>query len=430
MKSIDRSFRASAFIGYALLAFALAGFVQYLFYFHPVAFTTIIAEDSWGENATAVCFFLAAVLLFGLSFFETTRLRKAASIVIGGAILMIAAEEISWGQRILGLGTPYPLQEHNLQGELNLHNLAVVSSLKWGLHFIASLLIAGYLVFSASILLFIPRLGDRLAQYGVPLIPIQLIPMFLLAPYFFRIYPVAKSDEVGELFLGLAVLVWAVDRFLTAMPSDRNLPASRLLTLPITLGIVALLTVALTSVSSPSLTSRLNMMASRDYPKFGMYAQADVLFSYIYAHPRRIKRGTKMNNVKVLLESGRQGEAKQMLVTMATDLESNVATENLDSWHYRELGVVYSLLSNTERAEANFDIAIKIDQERLSLSKNEGQKSAAVFSMSETLVARGDSKSAIELIKTAFASTDSPRLRYRYSLRLEKLDATQQEDGQ
>jgi hypothetical protein len=37
--------------------------------------------------------------------------------------LVVAGEEISWGQRLFGLFPPDVFQEHNDQQELNLHNL-------------------------------------------------------------------------------------------------------------------------------------------------------------------------------------------------------------------------------------------------------------------------------------------------------------------
>ncbi len=37
-------------------------------------------------------------------------------------------EEVSWGQRILGIETPEYIAKHNKQGEFNLHNLYVLSS--------------------------------------------------------------------------------------------------------------------------------------------------------------------------------------------------------------------------------------------------------------------------------------------------------------
>ena len=45
--------------------------------------------------------------------------------VLAWALLMFVfmGEEISWGQRILGFGTPEVLMEINHQQEFNLHNI-------------------------------------------------------------------------------------------------------------------------------------------------------------------------------------------------------------------------------------------------------------------------------------------------------------------
>lgn len=54
--------------------------------------------------------------------------RALAAIHVAAAIgsLFIAGEEVSWGQRVLGFGTPDELAEINDQGETNLHNIGIV----------------------------------------------------------------------------------------------------------------------------------------------------------------------------------------------------------------------------------------------------------------------------------------------------------------
>jgi hypothetical protein len=46
-----------------------------------------------------------------------------AAVALGGLLFVAAGEEISWGQRLLGIETPSVLVDGNRQDELNLHNV-------------------------------------------------------------------------------------------------------------------------------------------------------------------------------------------------------------------------------------------------------------------------------------------------------------------
>lgn len=77
----------------------------------------------------------AALLVAGGAFvLLAARLRGsgrpiavAVALVAAIAILIVAGEEISWGQRIFGWMTPAALLAENAQGETNLHNLYVAT---------------------------------------------------------------------------------------------------------------------------------------------------------------------------------------------------------------------------------------------------------------------------------------------------------------
>lgn len=81
------------------------------------------AEDGPIEQATAYLFLLAAIVAFGVLLQTTARSRRImpAWLILGFAICF--AEEISWGQRVLGFETPAPIKRFNIQQETNFHNL-------------------------------------------------------------------------------------------------------------------------------------------------------------------------------------------------------------------------------------------------------------------------------------------------------------------
>lgn len=75
---------------------------------------------------------LGLLLCAGLCFLRMMeRERRPASFrwlaaLFGAAFLFGAGEEISWGQRLLGLETPEWMARHSRQPEINLHNLVVL----------------------------------------------------------------------------------------------------------------------------------------------------------------------------------------------------------------------------------------------------------------------------------------------------------------
>jgi len=91
----------------------------------PVEFSTVLArEDGVVEYATAILLFAAGCVLAALA----ARLaghRRWLLVLYAAAFVFAAGEEISWGQRILGIESPEFFLENNRQDEITLHNLMV-----------------------------------------------------------------------------------------------------------------------------------------------------------------------------------------------------------------------------------------------------------------------------------------------------------------
>lgn len=91
------------------------------------AFSALALEDGVVENLTAALLLVAAAVLGGRAVGARRRQARSAAALFAVAALacvVLGMEEISWGQRILGFGTPEALSEANTQGEANLHNVA------------------------------------------------------------------------------------------------------------------------------------------------------------------------------------------------------------------------------------------------------------------------------------------------------------------
>jgi hypothetical protein len=98
---------------------------------------TLVREDDVVEWSGAIALFLGSILL--LVSFLAARRRRPAGMTAGGVwvllmssgvLFFLGGEEISWGQRLFGWGTPAALRSANAQDETNLHNLGVFQGTK------------------------------------------------------------------------------------------------------------------------------------------------------------------------------------------------------------------------------------------------------------------------------------------------------------
>lgn len=121
-------FKAIAFV---LPLFIISGFL-YLRYFKYEFYDFLISEDSIFEYFQAIAYFSTGVIYMLIAFKctgETVRLQRILFITAGLGALIIAMEEISWGQRLFGINTPEWFQKHNIQNELSIHNLKPVQKI-------------------------------------------------------------------------------------------------------------------------------------------------------------------------------------------------------------------------------------------------------------------------------------------------------------
>ena len=121
----------------------------------------------------------------------------------GVVFLLVALEEISWGQRIVGLDTPDFLISRNLQKETNLHNLD-----SEGINRLFAALVFVVGVALPSLVLLNKSLNSLVRRFGVPLPPRDLVVPFSLAFAFTVPGRVASAPE-AEALIGLTLLWFA-----------------------------------------------------------------------------------------------------------------------------------------------------------------------------------------------------------------------------
>lgn len=126
------------------LVFPLFWIVSWICARHaPSFFIDLAREDSWIENTQMLVLVVAIVMsgcvarkLYG----ENLKLLAVLYALFAVVLFFLVGEEISWGQRILGISTPRWFMSHNKQHQLTVHNLWSVqrnlARVRWGVPFL------------------------------------------------------------------------------------------------------------------------------------------------------------------------------------------------------------------------------------------------------------------------------------------------------
>jgi hypothetical protein len=171
-----------------------------------------VREDGIVEWLTVVAYIGTAVL----SFMMAATLRKSGQsywflIGLGLFALFVAGEEVSWGQRLFGFGTPQALSQVNYQDELNLHNTIPVllgtSSRK-----IYTFLVIGYGMILPLLSHWKP-VNAFFRRYNIIVPPLSMLPLFLvIAPMGWFDKPSGREEEWAEMLFGFGFWITAIIR--------------------------------------------------------------------------------------------------------------------------------------------------------------------------------------------------------------------------
>ncbi|WP_299656590.1 hypothetical protein [uncultured Jannaschia sp.] len=270
-----------------LVAIALTG-VLLTEYFLPISYVHLISEDRIGEYSTSVAFATAGV------FFLTAGSRSAGVnrlflIFMSIFSLFIAGEEISWGQRIIGIDTPEVVRQINKQGELTIHNIGPLQKLNF--HVAAGILLQVLMLVSV----FRDLLSKRFAWIGDLSLPaLSIWPTTIVVSMILIARPMVKGDEIAEALLSFIVLFWALHtafefKVVKMSGYSRELMAMAILSMVVISGMF------LSNAFGRDMGWRYNIAASRDYPERGMMEQSRILFEHIMSDPELIRPDTVEN---------------------------------------------------------------------------------------------------------------------------------------
>ena len=195
---------------YTLCVVWLAATYSMAFFIDPELLRQLALEDGPIENVGALGFFLASVV-FLLLFFKDPRgnqcfglatKRNIFYLLLAALFLFAAGEEISWGQRIIGLDTPESLRALNMQSEINLHNLSLFHgrdaegerktgiALMLSMNMLFTLFWLTYCVAFPVAIALSARLRETIDRWNLPSFGISVGSLFLLN------YAFSKASEV------------------------------------------------------------------------------------------------------------------------------------------------------------------------------------------------------------------------------------------
>lgn len=97
---------------------------------NPEFAAILVRKENWPYYRPAIfvkcAFELVGMVAFIITAIRYTRKRQWLAVVLAGlaaiVLFLMAGEELSWGQRIFGWGTPNHIAAWNEQGETNFHN--------------------------------------------------------------------------------------------------------------------------------------------------------------------------------------------------------------------------------------------------------------------------------------------------------------------
>jgi len=197
----------------------IAGFSA-LSVLNPDAYYHHVQEDQPLEWATFWAFMAAGVLFIRAAILQREKRQLPWFFAgLGAFCILVAMEEISWGQRVLGYTPPLYFLENNYQQELNLHNVVPTSLRKQLLG--AILVLYGVLL---PLLERIPAGNELLKKLRITAPPAGLAPIFLVLVGLLIIYPISYTGELIEACMALAFLFSAIAAS-DSMGDDSNEPS-------------------------------------------------------------------------------------------------------------------------------------------------------------------------------------------------------------
>ncbi len=348
-RGVSRKLWIALFV--ALLGVLYVAGWWYLYETDPVRYAMWLNEDGLAEYGTAVSFLIAAAATAWMALRGRGRTLRIVSAVCALGLFGLGMEEVSWGQRLLGLETPEALRQVNLQQEITLHNVLSGGALRW----IIIVTVLTWLALSAWVARD-PVRHERYQRWGLPLAEASTAGLFIVVVVGLWWYPLVKLTEGYEFLLGLAVMIWAIERSLRHTVREHHRPTLRVAALGAALLLMAGSATVLTIKRPIWYGEVLDIVTTRGYTPQGKHAHALEIYEYIETTPKNMKVNTRLDHAATLAALGRSAEAQDLL-RRSLPYYQELAEKDPSPTNLRLLGRCYRQLGMTAEAAAIFERA-------------------------------------------------------------------------
>ena len=404
----------------------VASYLILALYF-PKLYLLATYEDLVGEWLQ-FWLFVAATFSFSRLVLRPSRFRLFFAVLALGCFY-VTMEEISWGQRILNLATPEFFQKHNIQKEMNLHNLLTGPVATLTKDLITYSLSAALALYGVLYPLAVTRQwgGSRpLVKVGIAPPPLFLWPFFacgsLLELGVFNF----NETEVAEMLIAAALAIMGIyylrlSRYDTKLDSLLTSPNPQNVRLAVPVCclflLAAVLSVVTTAVSYASehnsvridnrLSNGIEKFAGR-YKRYGHWQAAAGL--YLHIHDSEPHRNSILRKLSECYRSMGDDDKFQHYIGKALSNDLARYPENPDSIALNQsLARTYRQLDQQDKAQYHLEKALRLG---LAWVRKKPKSAKAAYWLGRTYKLRGEKSSAAAQFERAYHLEPSS-LKYR-----------------
>lgn len=182
----------------------------YLYVNDPCLLEIISEEDGILETTTAIFYFVAFLILIYI--FNKKSSKNLWYLIFAITFLVIAGEEISWGQRLLGFSSTELFKTINVQREFSFHNIKGIHENIRGVAVFVIVIICGVVPITGK---FMNCMRNFYRRIKLPICPLWLLSVFIMG-IAFMVFPrlllhkiIFEMDEIGEFYLAIGFLIFS-----------------------------------------------------------------------------------------------------------------------------------------------------------------------------------------------------------------------------
>tara|TARA_B100001057_G_scaffold235864_1_gene236133 strand:- start:699 stop:1346 length:648 start_codon:yes stop_codon:yes gene_type:complete len=181
--------------------------VNFLFTDYKNLYLYLIKEDGIIEYSTAFFLLFSSIYLIYIFNNNNNNQNNFGLLLFSIAFFFGFGEEISWGQRIFDMESPFFFTENNLQNETNIHNLMIngIEFNKWIFTYLSVFIFSiyfGFLPFLYKKIIFLRELFDKFSIV-IPRYEQSLV--FLISTIIIYTTNYVRVSEIWECLFALTI---------------------------------------------------------------------------------------------------------------------------------------------------------------------------------------------------------------------------------